>query len=418
MGNNPPQHVFVFAETPSLLNNDPIDYGLPEGIKLFKSNTAKLSHALTTKPEELLLTIEEVRRRVVSANWTEIVTIPVGMEPNNTPITRNLLDEPGMITMEQVRAHALTYCNTETRNAQNANQMYTCLSESVDLETRVKLLADTDLYRVGPANSKKYNGPCYLKLLIQKASVDTRSTLALLRRNMNTLDIQIGKLGFDIEKFHDYVKSQIRGLASRGAIMDAGNVMTNLQLAYMTVPDQTFKSYMTRLQDDYNDDRRDFTVDSLMEAAVNKYKTIVEAGQWQAHSPEQEKIIALQAKIDRWEKKSPPKKSEPKKKKGKGKDKDGEGKRKAEDKKWAWKLKAPPANAPRTKQFEAKTYHWCPKHAAWTVHLPADCRKGEAPSETAVATPIRTPSNKVDAANSLKLNSALVSILDDEDEFE
>jgi hypothetical protein len=92
MGNNPPQHVFVFAETPSLLNNDPIDYGLPEGIKLFKSNTAKLSHALTTKPEELLLTIKEVRRRVVSANWTAIVTIPIGTDENNQPITKNLLD--------------------------------------------------------------------------------------------------------------------------------------------------------------------------------------------------------------------------------------------------------------------------------------------------------------------------------------
>ena len=39
--------------------------------------------------------------------------------------------------------------------------------------------------------------------------------------------------------------------------MDAGNVMTNLQLAYMTVPDQTFKSYMTCLQDKNNDDHRD-----------------------------------------------------------------------------------------------------------------------------------------------------------------
>ncbi len=132
-----------------------------------------------------------------------------------------------------------------------------------------------------------------------------------------------------------------------------------------------------------------------MEAAVNKYKRIVEAGQWQAHSPEQEKIIALQAKIDRWDKKPLPKKPEPKKKKGKGKDQDGDGKQKGDDdEKWAWKLKPPTTNAPQTKQIETKTYHWCPKHAAWTVHLPADCCKGEAPSETAVATPIKTPSSK------------------------
>ena len=293
--------------------------------------------------------------------------------------------------------------------------MYTCLSESVDLEARVKLLADTDLYRVGAANARKYNRPCYLKLLIQKASVDTRSTLALLCRNMNTLDIQIGKLGFNIKKFHDYVKTQIRGLASQGAIMDAGNVMTNLQLANMTVPDQTFKNYMTRLQDDYNDNRRDFTVDSLMEAAVNKYKTIVESGQWQAHSPEEEKIIALQAKVDKWEKKSPPKKSEPKKKRGK--DKDGKLKS-GDDKKWAWKLNTLMANAPQTKQFESETYHWCPKHVAWTLHSPADCRKGETPNKTAVATPVKTPTKKADADKTLKLNSALVSILQDKDEYE
>ena len=82
--------------------------------------------------------------------------------------------------------------------------------------------------------------------------------------------------------------------------------------------------------------------------AVNKCKTIVEAGQWQAHSPEQEKIIALQAKIDRWDKKPLPKNPEPKKKKGKGKDR-WRGKRKGGDnKKWAWKLKPPTANAPPT----------------------------------------------------------------------
>ena len=307
MGNNPPPHVFVFAETPSLLNDQPIDYGLAEGIKLFKSNTAKLSHELSIKPEELLLTIEEVRRRVIAANWKDILQIPCEKDDAGTVIIRNLLDQHGLITMAQVRAHAETYCDTATRNAQNSNQMYTCLSESVDQDTRVKLLADTDQYRVGP--NHKYNGPCYLKLLIQKASVDTKSTLALLRRNLNTLDVHIVKLAWDIEKFHDYVKIQMRGLAARGATMDEGNVITNLQLAYLTVEDATFKNYMVRLQDDYNDERRQFNVEGLMDLAVNKYKTLKEAGQWQASSPEQEKIIALTAKIQQLEKQ--PKKKVP-----------------------------------------------------------------------------------------------------------
>jgi excinuclease UvrABC helicase subunit UvrB len=110
------------------------------------------------------------------------------------------------------------------------------------------------------------------------------------------------KLAWDIEKFHDYVKIQMRGLAARGATMDEGNVITNLQLAYLTVEDATFKNYMVRLQDDYNDERRQFNVEGLMDLAVNKYKTLKEAGQWQASSPEQEKIIALTATIQQLEK--------------------------------------------------------------------------------------------------------------------
>jgi hypothetical protein len=38
------------------------------------------------------------------------------------------------------------------------------------------------------------------------------------------------------------------------------------------------------------------------------------------------------------------------------------------DKKWAWKLKAPKEKDPKTKKVDDKTYHWCPNHSAWTLH--------------------------------------------------
>ena len=120
--------------------------------------------------------------------------------------------------------------------------------------------------------------------------------------HLDTLDVQIVKLGWDIEKFHDYVKLQLRGLTSRGATMDEGNVITNLQLAYLTVEDQTFKGYMIQLPDNYNNSRCDFDVDGLMDLALNRYKTLREAGLWKAKSPDQEKIIALSAQVAQWEK--------------------------------------------------------------------------------------------------------------------
>ena len=36
--------------------------------------------------------------------------------------------------------------------------------------------------------------------------------------------------------------------------------------------------------------------------------------------------------------------------------------------------KVPPKEgAPNTKDFQNKTYHWCIKHQAWTIHTPDDC---------------------------------------------
>ena len=50
-----------------------------------------------------------------------------------------------MITMEQVRAHALTDAETETRDVQDAVQMYLCLAESFTKEAKSKLRLDLDL---------------------------------------------------------------------------------------------------------------------------------------------------------------------------------------------------------------------------------------------------------------------------------
>ena len=37
----------------------------------------------------------------------------------------------------------------------------------------------------------------------------------------------------------------------------------------------------------------------------------------------------------------------------------------------------PPVNGETTKVFEGKTYYFCPKHKAWTLHKPSECRLGD-----------------------------------------
>ena len=43
------------------------------------------------------------------------------------------------------------------------------------------------------------------------------------------------------------------------------------------------------------------------------------------------------------------------------------------DCKWAWK-EVPPSEGETSKKFEGKTYYFCPKHKAWCLHKPEECR--------------------------------------------
>ena len=40
---------------------------------------------------------------------------------------------------------------------------------------------------------------------------------------------------------------------------------------------------------------------------------------------------------------------------------------------WAWKKRPPSQDQPVTKMVDGKTYHWCHKHHAWTIHSPEQC---------------------------------------------
>jgi hypothetical protein len=228
------------------------------------------------------------------------------------------------------------------------------------------------------------------------------------------------KMGNNVEKFNDYVKLQMNDLSARGSFIDDAYIVTNLFLAYLSVDDKTFHAYVTKQQDDYNDNVRDFNVQSLMDLALNKYKTLVEAEKWEAPTADSQ-IVALTARLSNLENKkgSATKKKEsgdPKKKKKKPAD---EATKRQNDKKWAWKTKAPKGKDSKTKKVEGKIYHWCPKHVAWTLHSPADCRKGVS-SDNASNNPNNSSadgnSNSNPSAKILKLSNALVSIIEDDDD--
>jgi hypothetical protein len=80
----------------------------------------------------------------------------------------------------------------------------------------------------------------------------------------------------------------------------------------------------------------------------------------------------------------------------------GSNKRQREDdSKWAWKKIPPRTGKPSTILKNKKTYHWCPKHAMWTVHTPEECKLTK--KQSAVAN-VATDTSKEDDKDKEKTN--------------
>ena len=104
------------------------------------------------------------------------------------------------------------------------------------------------------------------------------------------------KVGYNIEKFNQYVKLKRGALMSHGE--NASGLITNLFVAYEGVQDSAFQTYMTAQQNAYEDGSKEFTEDQLMEVALNKYKVLMESDKWNTLSEQDSKIVALMAEID------------------------------------------------------------------------------------------------------------------------
>jgi hypothetical protein len=119
------------------------------------------------------------------------------------------------------------------------------------------------------------------------------------------------------------------------------------------------------------------------------------SGKYNVPSKEEEKIIAFSTEVDRMKAESSALQakiaSQKEDRTGRGggrgggrgcqgEDHGGRGGRgRANTGAWAWKDVPPADGAPKTKVVESKTtYHWCPKHVAWCIHTPADCRMEDA----------------------------------------
>ena len=360
-----------FALTPALVSQQYLDYTLTNDIKLYYKSIAPLSTKFDLSPANMRGFIKAFFDKASDANWLMTLRIPIGNEQFD------LIKQYGSVSIEQVRQHADTYIGTETRHAQNSNQIYACLAESLTTEAKNKVALETHKFVVQETN----DGLLYFKVIVGLAHIDTRATVMVIRTRLSSLDTKLVELQDNIIELNQFVKTQTDGLEARGETTE--DLLVNLFKAYKACGDEEFLSWTKKKEDDYNEGTN-ITPEQLMVLADNKFKTLTESGAWMQKSRAQKRIVALAAQVQTLERGTQAKKPEPKKPWTGNKAKTpykGKGKPNAnKDKGWAWMTTAPAAGQPKEKDMAGKHYRWCTYHnengsgGKWVQHALADCK--------------------------------------------
>jgi hypothetical protein len=348
----------AFSLLPGANNVAPLDFTKQQDMKVYIASTKGLEKKFNLKEDNLHLFLTEVKERVRTYGWERVVTVP---DASAVPVNRNLLSNFGQVTVADCTRDARTYVGQQTRNAQNSMFLYQFLHDSLTDDAKAIMVSNVALYSINDVPA----GAIFLKLLVGKASIDTKAKVLLLREQVATLYVKMGELNGNVREFNTYVDQLRTSLEGRGQTVD--ELIMHLFRAYEAVPDPNFRRYIENQRDRYEDGTEDISAEILMLLACNKYNL---NGHRSAIPGEvTDAVVALQAKTKLVED-----------------ERARNGRARRQPKHPEWKLVEPSEGESKTKTVGTKNFHWCPYHKLWSIHTPQECRKGT-PAAAAKAVP-------------------------------
>ena len=134
---------------------------------------------------DLQIFLEKVKSRARIYNWTSVFLIP-----DDDGIPRDLLKQYGLLSLENCANAARAYVTPPTCLEQNSIIAFVFLQESLTDDARNMIMTSPDDYTINDQPS----AACLLKIIIGKSTVDTYSTISVLRDYVSTLDVKMIEL--------------------------------------------------------------------------------------------------------------------------------------------------------------------------------------------------------------------------------
>ena len=294
-----------FYLNPSSAMVGTLDFSRSDARKFYTKATNRLDseELFDCTPSNMYHFLKLLNHRANEYGWDDeiggVLWIPEDTDDQNCDL-HYLPTEYGQVTLEQIGAFERSYLGRQQRSAQDNYMLYKCLLNSLSREARMKIEGWENEYIIAnDQGTKTPSGNLLLKVIIRESHLDTNATTQSIRMKLSSLDDYILKIGSDITKFNGYVKILVRSLEARGQRAEA--LLTHLFKGYLAASDKVFVRYINDKKDKY-EEGKELSADKLMQLADNKFRLLKEREEWDAPSPEEEKIMALEAAVDKLKK--------------------------------------------------------------------------------------------------------------------
>ena len=219
--------------------------------------------------------------------WGSILPVP-----DKNDVKRNIIEEYGRITIEECNSYAESYFKVRQRKAQNSVMLYNFIINSLTTEAKAELSVQQEQYVIDGIK----DGLSFLKHLISKAQIDTVATVNVLRTSIARLPSKMVEYAGNIKEFNLYVRQITNAIAAYGE--KCPELLVNVFNAYEAVEDEKFQACIMAKKNAWEDGTAVVDALKLMSQAENHYKMRVEGGTWKAITKKDERIVALEARIE------------------------------------------------------------------------------------------------------------------------
>ena len=340
----------------------PLDLTSQHGSSLFHDGAHALASKFTGKVNALQLFLADLKTRAKTCHWDHpthgILTVAVdGTE-------YNLLNDYGKITDLQVEA-AWMACNAadaSPRAKQNSQMMYECLMASITEEAKSALTSrDQDFQE---------DGPSLFYHVVSQLFTTTFSNAQATCDNLS--DFHLKRFRYAVIQVNNYISSAVMTLK---AASSARGMITDQEILYFQF--KVYKKIKAPVEwtthilfsESTVTSTPGYTPETLFNEMQAKYTTLLNQGLWKpSDKTPEEQTLAMVAQQQQVKKGS----NNP----TKSKSNSGQSAKPTEKGKKSPPFVNSPGKLGDTKQWNGKTYYWCPanhKHSHWHTHKVEEC---------------------------------------------